>query len=79
MRIKTINFTKSMMADELEQQEIEENNTVKITHEEKDQQKKIRKEIEMLQFYLEDIDELLESEDFNEIKQRLQANTADSR
>jgi hypothetical protein len=57
------------MADELEQQEIEENNTVEITQEEKDQEKKIRKEIEKLQFYLEDVDELLESEDFNEIKQ----------
>ena len=57
------------MADELEQQEIEENNTVEITQEEKDQEKKIRKEIEKLKFYLEDVDELLESEDFNEIKQ----------
>jgi vacuolar-type H+-ATPase subunit I/STV1 len=57
------------MAEELEQQEIEENNTVEITQEEKDQEKKIRKEIEKLQFYLEDVDELLESEDFNEIKQ----------
>ena len=36
------------MADELEQQEIEENNTVEITQEEKDQEKKIRKEIEKL-------------------------------
>jgi vacuolar-type H+-ATPase subunit I/STV1 len=58
-----------MMADELEEQEIEENNTVEITQEEKDQQKTIRKVIEMLQFYLEDVDELLENEDFNEIKQ----------
>jgi hypothetical protein len=33
------------MADELEQQEIEENNTVEITQEKKDQQKKIIKEI----------------------------------
>ena len=57
------------MADELEQQEIEENNTVEITQEEKYQEKKIRKEIEKLKFYLEDVDELLESEDFNEIKQ----------
>ena len=57
------------MADELEQQEIEENNTVEITQEEKDQEKKVRKEIEKLQFYLEDVDELFESEDFNEIKQ----------
>ena len=48
------------MADELEQQEIEENNTVEITQEEKDQEKKIRKEIEKLQCYLEDVDELLE-------------------
>jgi hypothetical protein len=38
------------MADELEQQEIEENNTVEITQEEKDQEKKIRIEIENCSF-----------------------------
>ena len=54
------------MADgEREQREIE----VNITQEEKDQEKKIRKEIEKLQFYLEDVEELLGDGKFDEIKQ----------
>ncbi len=53
------------MADEHQQQQT----GVEITQEEKDQEKKIRKEIQKLQFYLEDVDELIEGEDFSEIKQ----------
>ena len=57
------------MADENQQQQAGVNDAVEITQEEKDQEKKIRKEIEKLQFYLEDVDELIEGEDFSEIKQ----------
>ena len=60
---------KSNMADELQQQEIEETKPMKTTQKEKNQQKKVRKEIEKLQFYLEDVDELIEGENFDEIKQ----------
>ena len=51
------------------QGQTEVSKTVEITQEEKDQKKKIRKEIEKLQFYLEEVDELIEGENFNEIKQ----------
>ena len=51
------------------QGQTEVSKTVEITQEEKDQEKKIRKEIEKLQFYLEEVDELIEGENFNEIKQ----------
>ena len=51
------------------QEQTEVSKTVEITQEEKDQEKKIRKEIEKLQFHLEEVDELIEGENFNEIKQ----------
>ena len=48
-------------------QESEGNIQVEITEEEKDVERKITKEIEKLQFYLDESDDLLESEDFYEI------------
>ena len=57
------------MVDVLQQQEIEENNHMETMQEGKDQEKKVRKEIKKLQFYLEDVDELIEGENFDEIKQ----------
>ena len=57
------------MADELQQNEIEENKPNKKMQKENDQEKKVRKEIEKLQFYLEDVDKLIEGENFDEIKQ----------
>ena len=51
------------------QEQTEASKTVEITQEEKDQEKKIRKEIEKLQFHLEEVDELIEGENFSEIKQ----------
>ena len=52
------------MADEHQQQQTGVNDAVEITQEEKDQEKKIRKEIEKLQF-----NELIEGEEFSESKQ----------
>ncbi|XP_028390705.1 uncharacterized protein LOC114515614 [Dendronephthya gigantea] len=57
------------MADEEQQIDISTAVLAEATQEEKDQEKKIRKEIEKLQFYLEDVDELIEAEDLGEIKQ----------
>lgn len=37
--------------------------------EEKDQEIKLRKEFEKLQFYLENVDELIEDKNFDDIKQ----------
>ena len=52
-----------------EHEERENEASITITQEEKDQEKKIRKEIEKLQFYLEEVDDLIESKNFDEIKQ----------
>lgn len=54
------------MADEEEQQG-EVNNTVEGLQRRKNRKKKIRKEVEKLQFYVEDVDELFESEYLGEI------------
>lgn len=42
---------------------------MEIALEEKDQEIKLRKEFEKLQFYLENVDELIEDKNFDDIKQ----------
>ena len=57
------------MEEEEQQTDVSTAVPVEAAQEEKDQEKKIRKEIEKLQFYLEDVDELIAAEDLSEIKQ----------
>ena len=49
-------------------QESDESSHSEVAEEERELERKIKKEVEKLQFYLEESEELLETEDFNEIK-----------
>ena len=49
-------------------QESDKSSHSEVAEEERELERKIKKEIEKLQFYLEESEELLETEDFNEIK-----------